>query len=76
VVATVEAYGAWLAGSEVPKLFVNAEPGALLTGRPRAACRDWPNQVEVTVLGRHFLQEDSPHELGKAVAKFVRQLRG
>jgi haloalkane dehalogenase len=76
VVATVEAYGAWLAGSEVPKLFVNAEPGAILTGRQREVCRAWPNQVEVTVPGIHFIQEDSPHQIGRAVADFVRGLRG
>ena len=76
VVATVEAYGAWLAQSEVPKLFVNAEPGAILKGRQREVCRAWPNQVEVTVPGIHFIQEDSPHEIGRAVADFVRRLRG
>jgi haloalkane dehalogenase len=76
VVATVEAYSAWLAGSEVPKLFVNAEPGAILTGRQREVCRAWPNQVEVTVPGIHFLQEDSPYQIGQAVADFVRRLRG
>ncbi|HLZ84102.1 MAG TPA: haloalkane dehalogenase [Caulobacteraceae bacterium] len=76
VVATVEAYGAWLAASEVPKLFVNAQPGAILTGRQREVCRAWPNQHEVTVPGIHFIQEDSPHQIGRAVADFVRGLRG
>ena len=76
VVRTVEDYGAWLARSEVPKLFVNAEPGAILVGRQREVCRTWPNQTEVTVAGRHFIQEDSPHEIGAAVADFVRRLRG
>jgi haloalkane dehalogenase len=76
VAATVERYGAWLAASEVPKLFVNGEPGALLTARPREVCRAWPNQVEVTVPGRHFLQEDSPHAIGEAAADFASRLRG
>jgi haloalkane dehalogenase len=55
----------------VPKLFVNAEPGRLLTGRLREACRRWPNQIEVTVPGLHFLQEDSPMEIARAIGEFI-----
>ena len=75
VVGIVEDYGAWLAKSSVPKLFVNAEPGSILVGRQREFCRSWPNQREVTVAGSHFIQEDSPAEIGQAVAEFVRQVR-
>jgi haloalkane dehalogenase len=75
VVAIVEDYGRWLAGSPVPKLFVNAEPGSILTGRAREFCRSWPNQTEVTVAGSHFVQEDSPEAIGDAVAGFVRKIR-
>jgi haloalkane dehalogenase len=75
VIAIVEDYSSWLAGSEVPKLFVNAEPGNLLTGPQREFARTWPNQREITVPGLHFLQEDSPNEIGRAVAEFVRGLR-
>lgn len=75
VVKIVEDYGAWLARSEVPKLFVNAEPGSILTGRARELCRTWPNQREVTVPGSHFIQEDSPDAIGAAVAEFVREIR-
>lgn len=75
VVAEVEAYGAWLARSDVPKLFINAEPGALLAGRAREFCRTWPNQTEVTVRGIHYVQEDSPHEIGAALRAFVARLR-
>jgi haloalkane dehalogenase len=75
VVRIVEEYGAWLAGSSVPKLFVNAEPGSILTGRAREFCRTWPNQTEVTVRGSHFVQEDSPDEIGTALAEFVRRVR-
>jgi len=67
VVAIVEAYAKWLAESDVPKLFINAEPGAILTGAQREFCRAWPNQTEVTVPGKHFIQEDSPHEIGRAI---------
>lgn len=52
----------------MPKLFINAEPGTILTGRLRELCRKWPNQREVTVKGLHFIQEDSPHEIGAALA--------
>ena len=76
VVVTVQAYSDFLARSDIPKLFVNAEPGSILVGRQREVCRAWPNQTEVTVAGRHFIQEDSPDEIGAAVAGFVRRLRG
>jgi haloalkane dehalogenase len=71
VVAIVDAYARWLAASPIPKLFVNAEPGSILTGAQREFCRTWPNQREVTVKGTHFIQEDSPVEIGRAVAEFV-----
>ncbi len=71
VVEIVAAYGNWLSGSEIPKLFVNADPGAILTGPQRELCRTWPNQQEVTVKGSHFIQEDSPHEIGAAIAEFL-----
>jgi len=74
VVEAVAVYQDWLATSEVPKLFVNADPGSILVGRQREACRAWPNQTEITVAGLHFIQEDSPDEIGAAVADFVRSL--
>lgn len=76
VVSIVDDYSKWLTQSDVPKLFVNAEPGAILTGSQREFCRTWPNQEEVTVRGAHFVQEDSPHEIGEAVATFVRRTEG
>src|SRR5262245_8131021 len=72
VVAIADAYARWLAESDVPKLFVNAEPGTILTGAQREFCRRWPNQQEVTVRGSHFIQEDSPNEIGQAIAAFLR----
>ena len=74
VVATVERYGSWLASSAVPKLFVNAEPGAILTGGMREFCRRWPNQTEVTVKGIHFIQEDSADEIAAAIEKWLVEL--
>jgi haloalkane dehalogenase len=76
VVAVVEDYSRWLAASPVPKLFINADPGSILVGRQREVCRTWPNQSELTVKGLHFLQEDSPNEIGTALATFVRRVRG
>jgi len=75
VVAVVERYGRWLATSTVPKLFVNANPGSILVGAPREFCRTWPNQTEVTVKGSHFVQEDSPDEIGQALARFLEDIR-
>jgi haloalkane dehalogenase len=74
VTTIVNDYAAWLATSPLPKLFINAEPGTILTGKQREACRRWPNQREVTVKGLHFIQEDSPHEIGAAIANWYRAL--
>jgi haloalkane dehalogenase len=71
VAALVDGYARWLATSPLPKLFVNAEPGSILVGAQRELCRAWPNQREVTVRGLHFVQEDSPAEIGRAVADFL-----
>jgi haloalkane dehalogenase len=70
VVEITRSYGDWLASSDVPKLFVNADPGAILIGRQREFCRSWPNQKEVTVPGVHFIQEDSGVEIGEAIAEW------
>jgi haloalkane dehalogenase len=75
MVKVVETYAAWLAHADLPKLFINADPGSILTGRQRELCRAWPNQTEVTVKGQHFLQEDSPDEIGHSLADFVRRVR-
>jgi haloalkane dehalogenase len=76
VVGIVNDYAEWLRqDSTLPKLFVNAEPGAILTGRQREYCRQWPNQREVTVAGAHFVQEDSPHQIGEAIADWYRTLK-
>ena len=71
VVAAVDAYSEWLAQTDVPKLFVNAEPGAILTGSQREFCRTWRNQTEITARGSHFVQEDSPDEIGAAIADWL-----
>lgn len=71
VVAIAAAYSQWLATSDVPKLFVNADPGAILIGAPREFCRTWRNQTEVTVPGSHFIQEDSGAAIGQAIAQWI-----
>jgi len=71
IVALVNEYGAFMAESELPKLFINADPGSILVGPQREFCRSWPNQQEVTVKGLHFIQEDSPVEIGQAVATWL-----
>jgi len=74
VTAIAADYGGWLAESDVPKLFVNAEPGSILTGPQREFCRTWPNQREVTVPGIHFVQEDSADEIGSALRDWYIEL--
>ncbi len=76
VTEIVRSYADWMSGNDLPKLFINAEPGAILTGAPREFCRGWTNQEEVTVRGAHFVQEDAPHEIGRALAAFVRRIGG
>jgi len=75
VAALVAAYAEWMAGNDVPKLFVNAEPGAILVGAQREFCRAWRNQTEITVRGSHFIQEDSGAEIGRAIAAWAAGLR-
>jgi haloalkane dehalogenase len=75
VTAIAAAYADWLATSDVPKLFVKAEPGLLIaSGANLDFARRLPAQTEVTVAGLHFLQEDSPHEIGKAIADWMATL--
>lgn len=71
VVALVKEYAAFMAASTFPKLFVNADPGSILVGKQREFCRSWPNQQEVTVKGSHFIQEDSPVEIGEAIKAWL-----
>ena len=72
----VQRYSDWLAKStHLPKLFVNAEQGHGLAGAARDFCRTWPNQREITLPGKHYLQEDHPHEIGEAVARFIGEVR-
>ena len=68
MVEQVDAYAAFMAKTDIPKLFINADPGSILVGKQRDFCRTWRNQTEVTVKGLHFVQEDSPQEIGQAVA--------
>ena len=75
VTAITSDYADWLARSDTPKLFINADPGAILIGAQREFCRSWPNQAEVTVAGSHFIQEDSPNEIGKAIAEWLSNLK-
>ena len=70
VVEIVQSYANWMVSNDLPKLFINADPGAILIGAQREFCRSWKNQTEVTVKGSHFIQEDSPHEIGKAIAQW------
>lgn len=70
--AIVRDYAEWMAANDLPKLFVNAEPGAILIGAQREFCRSWRNQTEITVPGSHFIQEDSPDAIGSAVADWRR----
>jgi haloalkane dehalogenase len=71
VVRIVDSYAKWLSASPIPKLFIDGDPGAFLIGPQREFCRRWPNQESVLVKGAHFLQEESPEEVGNATARFV-----
>ena len=70
----VEDYSSWMSINEIPKLFINADPGSILTGKQREFCRKWKNQQELTVKGNHFIQEDSPKEIGESISNWYRNL--
>jgi haloalkane dehalogenase len=70
----VKDYGNWMATNDIPKLFISGDPGAIITGSLLELCRTWRNQEEVTVRGKHFLQEDSPHDIGRAIARWLARL--
>ena len=70
----VNQYAEWMQTNDIPKLFINAEPGAITTGKIREFCRSWKNQTEVTVKGKHFVQEDSPDEIGKAISTWYKNI--
>lgn len=74
VTGIVQSYADWLSGSDLPKLLVRADPGAILTGPMLEFARSWPAQDEVTVAGNHFLQEDSPDDIGRAVRSWMERL--
>jgi haloalkane dehalogenase len=67
-------YAAWLVQSDIPKLFINADPGSILIGKQREYCRSWAHQQEITVKGSHFIQEDSPDEIGQGITEFLSHL--
>lgn len=74
VTEIIGGYAAWLETSDIPKLFIDADPGVILTGAQRDYCRSWPNQTEVLVKGLHFIQEDSADEIGQAIADWMTSL--
>ena len=73
----IKRYSDWLAASaHLPKLFINADEGHGTVGAAREFCRAWPNQLEITLHARHYVQEDAPHEIGEALARFITEVRG
>ena len=71
VVQIVDGYAQWMAQTQIPKLFINGDPGLVLAGAPREFCRSWPNQTEVSVRGIHYIQEDSPDLIGEALSRWL-----
>ena len=74
VTEIVSTYGQWLTRSRTPKLFIQTDPGTM-SASEREFCSTWPAQTEVTVRGRHYPQEDSPDEVGQALANWIKTLR-
>jgi haloalkane dehalogenase len=70
----VNNYSNWMQENDIPKFFINAEPGAIIQGTVRDFCRTWKNQREITVKGLHFIQEDSADEIGKALSKWYNEI--
>ncbi|MDC0072253.1 haloalkane dehalogenase [Gammaproteobacteria bacterium] len=76
VVEIAKNYAQFMSETQLPKLFINADPGSILIGKQRELARKWPNQKEVTVRGGHFIQEISPDEIGKSIKEFLIGLKG
>ena len=76
VVEIVKNYAKFMSETQLPKLFINADPGSILIGKQREVARKWPNQKEVTVNGGHFIQEVSPDEIGESIKDFLIGLKG
>ena len=76
VVEIAKNYAQFMSETQLPKLFINADPGSILIGKQRELARKWPNQKEVTVKGGHFIQEISPDEIGKSIQEFLIGLKG
>lgn len=74
VVQIVGEYSQWLTQTEIPKLFVNAEPGVMIAGEVEDYVRSWPNITEITVPGLHYVQEDSPELIGEALVDWHSKL--
>ena len=72
VAGIAEQYSKWMVENDIPKLFINADPGAILIGRQREFCRTWRNQKEITVKGIHYIQEDAPDQIGEAISDFLK----
>ena len=72
VVEVVDNYSKFFMSDNTPKLFINADPGAILIGKQRDFCRSWPNQSEITVPGSHFIQEDSPDLIGEGILNWIK----
>ena len=70
----VNAYAEWMQTNDIPKFFINADPGVILTGRMREFCRTWKNQKEISVKGLHFIQEDSPDEIGNGLSSWYNNI--
>ena len=70
----VSDYSLWMSENKIPKLFINADPGSILIGRQREFCRKWKNQKEITVKGSHFIQEDSPEDIGVAISEWYQKI--
>ena len=75
VAKVVSEYAYWLSVSDIPKLFIDGDPGAILIGEQRNFCRSWPNQKEIKVSGSHFVQEDSPYEIGEAISEWLQDIK-
>lgn len=73
VCETIETYGQWLISSKIPKLFIEAVPGAMFESHKDFA-KTFPNQTHVKIRGAHFVQEDSPDEVGRSIAKWLQNL--
>ncbi len=69
----IAAYNQWLQETELPKLLLYAQPGAILRAPLVEWCQQNLKNLKSVDIGHgiHFIQEDHPHKIGAELATWI-----